>query len=418
MSLKYTDSQQVQISRKDGFRISTVNTVIRRLIENDLSFFGIGVQPTVWERRWYNDENNSGLYYKKGDAVWVNTEPADEFVRAHIADIDRYAQERSDVRYKLMVLSAENDTAGIYQLYRDMALGLGDFDKELYYLGNLLDPVQIRISLSDDNNMPPSDNGWWADFFDRTHNESFYRRQILSAAEAQLSSTYEKHLIDYHLSGLQDPGGFCEKYLRSDLANIGKTQKFVNHAWYQSDMTGFDHVLRFVIQTFDKNSGQYRWFRIWKSGYLEHGGVVSVNRTIGNDSIDSASRLFTVGFSWKYGGDKTAPSYDYPVQSIGGFYSHDRQIYTGGVNASDYVPAPDALGRTYRYVVDIQPIQSLGASVAAGPYPKVECDRFLRYPGREVTKMNNSSFTFLFAPGISTYSYYVKGFTTAVARYY
>jgi hypothetical protein len=64
-----------------------------------------------------------------------------------------------------------------------MALGLGDFNKEIYYLGNLLDKVQIRISLSDNNDKLPTDDNYWTDFFDETYNESYYRNQILSAAE-------------------------------------------------------------------------------------------------------------------------------------------------------------------------------------------------------------------------------------------
>jgi hypothetical protein len=35
MSLKYTESSDVAISRQDGFKIATINSIIRRLIEND-----------------------------------------------------------------------------------------------------------------------------------------------------------------------------------------------------------------------------------------------------------------------------------------------------------------------------------------------------------------------------------------------
>lgn len=53
-----------------------------------------------------------------------------------------------------------------------------------------------------------------------------------------------------------------------------------------------------------------------------------------------------------------------------------------------------------------------------GPYVSVSCGRFTRYPGKDVTGMNNSSFTFLYSPGISMYSYYVRGFTVNKARNY
>jgi len=322
MSLTYTDISSVSISREEGFRISTVNSVIRRLIENDQSFFNGGASPGVWERRWYNDAGNSSLYYKKGDAVWINTEQADDFVAAHAADLQMYAQGRSDTRYRLLSLSAAQDVGGIYGLFKEMALGLGDFaGEEIYYLGNLLEPVQIRVSLSDDNDRPPSDNAYWADFFDRSKNEAYYGNLILSAAEEQLQAVYEKHLKEYHLSGLSDPRKFYSEYLKSDLANISKFQKFVNHAWYQPDMEGFDHVLRFVVK--DLGNGQRQWFRIWKSGLLEHGGMVVVAGGASDcGTNDYQARLYSVNLAWPYDG-KTAPVYDFPTAGIGGFYSQD-----------------------------------------------------------------------------------------------
>ena len=232
MSLKYTKNSEIEISRGDGFKIATINSIIRRLVENDQTFFNSNIQPGIWERRWYNDINNTNLYYKKGDAVWINTEPADEFIMAHTADIETYIQGCADAKYKYMSLSAAGDTVGIYQLYKDMALGLGEFNKEIYYLGNLLDKAQIRVSLSDNNDKLPTDNNYWTDFFDETYNQSYYQQQILDAATAQLSAVYDKHLINYHLSGLtSDPEELYQKYLKSDFTNISKTQKLINHAW-------------------------------------------------------------------------------------------------------------------------------------------------------------------------------------------
>lgn len=50
----------------------------------------------------------------------------------------------------------------------------------------MLDPIQIRISLSDDNDRLPTDDNYWADFFDRSKDRSYYRSQILNAVEPQL----------------------------------------------------------------------------------------------------------------------------------------------------------------------------------------------------------------------------------------
>ena len=413
---------------QDGFRIATVNTRLRNLVENDQTFFGSSVRPDIWERRWYNDAGNKSLYYKKGDAVWLNTEPANEFVAAHTADIDMYVQECTQARYKYLALSAVNDQAGIAKLYRDIALGLGDFDKGIYYLGNLLDPVQIRISLSDDNDRLPTDDNYWADFFDRSKNRSYYRSQILNAVEPQLSAVYDKHLREYHLSaleqqlpalGLNDLKEFYGRYLQANLSNVSKWQKFVNHAQYQADMTGFDHVMLFGKRNVS-GGRQCQWFRLWKSGLLEHGGIVKVGGSSHDCGINNASaRLYTVNLGWDYSG-KTAPVYDFPAAGVNGFYSHDNQIYTGSGDAVDYTMKLDALGRQRRYMVDITPVMSLtwGVTPPGGPYWKVDCDRFTRFPGKDVTDMNNGSFTFLYSPGIDMYSYYVKGFTVNKTRYY
>ena len=52
----------------------------------------------------------------------------------------------------------------------------------------------------------------------------------------------------------------------------------------------------------------------------------------------------------------------------------------------------DALGRSRRYVVNITPVMSLewGSTPSGGPYQKVDCGRFTRFPGKDVTDMNNS----------------------------
>lgn len=174
-------------------------------------------------------------------------------------------------------------------------------------------------------------------------------------------------------------------------------------------MTGFDHAILFI--SVNRANNEKQWFRLWKSGMLEHGGVVDITRnTCGTNN--TSSRLYTVNLKWTYDG-KTAPVYNFPAVGIGGFYSQDGQIYTGS-GTVDYSPAINALGSQKRYIVDISPLQSVtSTAVAGGPYPAVVCDRFTRYPGKEVTSMNNDSFTFLYAPNqkIKFYSYYVKGFT-------
>lgn len=87
-------------------------------------------------------------------------------------------------------------------------------------------------------------------------------------------------------------------------------------------MTGFDHVMLFGKRNVS-GSRQCQWFRLWKSGLLEHGGIVKVGGSSHDCGINNASaRLYTVNLSWDYSG-KTAPVYDFPAAGVNGFYSHD-----------------------------------------------------------------------------------------------
>lgn len=62
-------------------------------------------------------------------------------------------------------------------------------------------------------------------------------------------------------------------------------------------MTGMDYVQDFKVQRLDNE--QCRWFRLWKSGMLEHGGVVNVSYS-NMGSNDTEHALYTVEFGWQY----------------------------------------------------------------------------------------------------------------------
>lgn len=39
--------------------------------------------------------------------------------------------------------------------------------------------------------------------------------------------------------------------------------------------TGFDYVVYFQQKRSEVDPKVWKWFRVWKSGYLEHGGIIS-----------------------------------------------------------------------------------------------------------------------------------------------
>jgi hypothetical protein len=64
-----------------GDRISTVliNKILNRLVANDNSVLPSTYKiPYVWEATWFNNPLVEG--YKKGDAVWINTENYSDFI--------------------------------------------------------------------------------------------------------------------------------------------------------------------------------------------------------------------------------------------------------------------------------------------------------------------------------------------------
>ena len=73
-----------------------------------------------------------------------------------------------------------------------------------------------------------------------------------------------------------------------------------SHYWYDSKLDdGFDSVVRYVRK--DLESGCVQWFRQWRSGYLEHGGIVG-REDIGFGGVKEAGDQFLrVNFKWYYG---------------------------------------------------------------------------------------------------------------------
>ena len=65
------------------------------MVNNDKKLFpNTGYAPKIWECTWYNSPVNSYSVetygYHKGDAVWINTEDLDEFVKhnaEHIREV-------------------------------------------------------------------------------------------------------------------------------------------------------------------------------------------------------------------------------------------------------------------------------------------------------------------------------------------
>ena len=325
----------------------------------------IGI-PGTWERRWCNSGDTS-LYYSKGDAVWLNVEILDEFVWKRENDIRFYAQGNPHARSHLAAADASNDRSSLFDFYKKMVTGYFSNGQPLFYLGDLSKKVQIRISTKDMNSDPPSDeytkgyaeNYSWVDFFDIMDSD-----EILKTVENLLvdmeSERLREHLLKYHLDGRVD---MVQDILRKDLANVIYAQKYHGHSWYEDKLSrGFDCVRNFVRKKYTGRSN--KWFRLWKSGYLEHGGTVyvaDVNET--GDFYNRNGNYLTINLGWTYGDtNMRAVTYDYTPRSVQSFYQQSTIVDLGqSINSPTISEFPFERTNTdqaSRYRIQATPIRS------------------------------------------------------------
>lgn len=109
-----------------------------------------------------------------GDAVWINCYSEVDFVRSKWNDIEDYVSQNGNLQTEYLDVKQSGQTDKMMEFFRKVVRGHGG-NQPLYYLGDLNKPIQIRISLVDDNTYPPSDEYtmsgdrktgvYWKDFF-------------------------------------------------------------------------------------------------------------------------------------------------------------------------------------------------------------------------------------------------------------
>ena len=176
MAIPYSKPEAVKILDSQNLTVQPFNQAIARFIQNDLSLVSRqNVVPGTWENRWYNSPLDSQLYYKKGDAVWINCEDSLDFIHRREADIVQYVKSNPATMREYERLSKQGDVELLQKFYLKVLDGYNG-NPPLFYLGDLSKPIQIRISLVDGNNRPPSDmytasakgdeeGMYWRDFF-------------------------------------------------------------------------------------------------------------------------------------------------------------------------------------------------------------------------------------------------------------
>lgn len=405
-----------------------LNNALKAMIANDSKLvLTDGISPKVWTCTWYNDPTSrrKQKLYKKNDAVWVNTEDPDMFVKNHIPYIRNVVLNNSQLRAEYQ--RVEGDSAEEFQLFKKVAVGeiTGNSDGlPLFYFGNLKDKVKIKISLADENDELPTDtSSKWKDFF-KNQDKSEFKNALEDFFQETLSATLNQHLAEYHLSGLTEswieqygaPKTLEDFYLLKNLSNVGLFQEYNGSPG--EDDKGLDYVLHFYKRSYPTaDSVVCKWFKVWKSGYLEHGGIVKPSAaSIMEDSLAYGDQFYKVNLNWTSSGSSKAPAYRYPIRSDG-FYIEAEKIDLGGTSSFELEQLGYNVDSMNRYCVQVTPIMNQDDKT---PYqtmhPSSPIANGAYYLAKDIVSITNSSFCFLLDPDVTYYSYYTSGFASNVQQ--
>ena len=425
--MSYSNIKSTKVDAVDKAQLDSAAEV---MVQNDNHLLPqSNLKPSIWCCKWYNtvlDKTNRSQYcYDKGDMVWLNTEDLEEFALANKDYICSVAKKNS-VLAPLLARAESGGTTEMVEFLKDVVSGkvTGNSSKlPLYCIGDILQPAKIRVSLSASNDHLPTDNAWWRDFFVDT-DSSKLSKQLENKFYQLLSSYYETHMKQYHLSGIQDwwrdqnngvSQTLSSQCLLKDFSNVTDVQEY-SPAPGTTD-SGFDYVVYYYHKSYGDGK-TCKWFRVWKSGYLEHGGVVKNDEDMASQMEDTLAyespitmkhNCYEVNLAWKYNNDTaTAPTYTYPT-ALTGFYYDDFDLDFG-----DGAPLPQErvglqLSPDSRYSVQVTPLLDSWKE----PYSTLHTTRRNAkwYMSREVNTICNGSFRFILDDDVDYYSYKVSGFS-------
>lgn len=379
---------QIKLNKK--VEIDTLNALLSRLLTNDLELVPENiVKPTIWVKRWLNGEDP----YKKGDAVWINTESVEDFISHKQDYIKIYLKQ--DIRYSHRIRIAEqnNDEQLVWEIMKEAVE-----KNDIFYLGDITQPVQIKICKQDGATQPPTNSKYWDDFWVTT-TESECREYILETLFKVLNKRFNQHVYDYHLSGWNSSD--FEAYLDTSLSNVSYANSFHYYSHRAKSLyDGFDFVKKTQVDVF--GNGILKWFRQWNSGYLEKGGIIYLdNLRQTQDKINDD--VVTVNLNWN-GNKYTVPEYNYVKFDSESIYGEASQInvYGNTYGIQEY----SLLDMKNLYTVKVTPMS--GRQTVYQTYN----DNGKFYDICQIMNIKNDSFQFIRDNNIKQYSFYTCGFTT------
>lgn len=288
-----------------------INKKFRTLLGNDrvineLFSNSIG----IWECTWYYDSSIKG--YNIGDAVWLNTEDADDFIKTHYEAIKHYTDLNSQILNKLPEFDLRdanivNQYKAAMSGYTDINLGKDVVLPPIFDIGEFSKPIQIAISLRNNNKGRLNDPSSWKTLFVNSDEDEARIRKIIDDKEAL---TLEKHLLNYHLSGHES----SVQAKLSDYLDIPQNTLYYTTfplSWQSrysenspSPIYGTDYVKYFIRKPYVLSGkvSQYQCVRYWNSGMMEHFGTIATDNEL---FLQDNGNTLRIPFNWDIANDES-----------------------------------------------------------------------------------------------------------------
>lgn len=386
---------EIELSYVKDLNTRTLNMSLEKLAYNDTATFPANNYiPKIWENKWYNDDVIGG--YSKGDVVWKWTMNEQTFLSGFAEVVQKYALDNPMLcgyfKYDPNEFNKEINR------YRNIISGysqtIGDGNKTHQYFPMLFDycfdyqngeynpslsTIELYISVVDDNKSLLSDTICWKSIILRTKDD------VNNYVSGEISSMFASHIKEYHFDGINSISGYDELLLANNLSNftidnvynalrVNSHDEFVNQQ-------GVDYVTRFKIMPFTtkvvpvstdndisiSSTMLYRWYRLWNSGYLEHGGIVEIPAYQTSASTQASCYEHIISLDWDR--EKEPMSiYNYPTLSTPYYGGSFDMLYFAKLSSEKVItpfPSSDSyLGYSKRYCISLTPVTMLSNDIS------------------------------------------------------
>lgn len=431
-----TDLNNYILSIDDQINItsnSKLEQIFNQFIDNDLYIYGnFNKIPQFWFCKWYNDNRISG--YNRGDFFWINTADRDSFLNDNAKQIQEYANVNPFISTKLPTWNKTN--GDIYNAYATVLSGYnkGDISKALpplWDIGFLSGPSQLLISQIDNNKHQLNEEKYWKPFLVTENDRDLIEQFIYS----KIADTIAAHINNYHFSGenpTEQDINSLSLYANADFSNVDNMYP-KNYLANGNSSSGFDIVDTYFKKPYPDRSisgevSEMVWFRLWKSGFLEHGGIINIEHYRNNDKI-------IIPFNWELISDNACA---YEIKYLGNgnnnaisvnlensrsneflsvLYELDKSIYNITINSNSNSSTIKNAPIYYdtNYTIQLFPIYNASSNSVANGYTNLG-----NYSLYNNIKNNNITLNGLSVAGFSFnyssqntakyYSYYIGGY--------